>query len=56
LFLAALTRPRLRSIAPERALPRMTTAALGNFLNILLVFAIVFFLIHIILARSIGNA
>jgi hypothetical protein len=34
----------------------MTTAALGNFLHILLVFAIVFFLIHIIQGRSIGNA
>ena len=34
----------------------MTTSALGGVLNILLVFAIVFFLIHIIQGRSIGNA
>jgi Family of unknown function (DUF5670) len=34
----------------------MTTATLGGFLNILLVFAIVFFLIHIIQGRSIGNS
>ena len=34
----------------------MTTTALGGILHILLVFAIVFFLIHIIQGRSIGNA
>ncbi len=34
----------------------MTTTALGGLLNILLVFAVVFFLIHIIQGRSIGNA
>jgi hypothetical protein len=34
----------------------MTTTTLGGLLHILLVFAIVFFLIHIIQGRSIGNA
>jgi uncharacterized membrane protein YtjA (UPF0391 family) len=34
----------------------MTSASLGGILHILLVFAIVFFLIHIIQGRSIGNA
>ena len=34
----------------------MTTSTLGGVLHILLVFAIVFFLIHIIQGRSIGNA
>ena len=34
----------------------MTTATLGGLLHILLVVAIVFFLIHIIQGRSIGNA
>ena len=34
----------------------MTTTTLGGFLHILLVIAIVFFLIHIIQGRSIGNA
>ncbi len=34
----------------------MTTTTLGGLLHILLVIAIVFFLIHIIQGRSIGNA
>jgi hypothetical protein len=34
----------------------MTASTLGGILNILLVFAIVFFLIHLIQGRSIGNA
>jgi hypothetical protein len=34
----------------------MTTTTLGGILHILLVFAIVFFLIHIIQGHSIGNA
>jgi Family of unknown function (DUF5670) len=34
----------------------MTTTTLGGLLHILLVVAIVFFLIHIIQGRSIGNA
>jgi hypothetical protein len=34
----------------------MTTSTLGGVLHILLVVAIVFFLIHIIQGRSIGNA
>lgn len=34
----------------------MTTTTLGGILHILLVFAVVFFLIHIIQGRSIGNA
>ena len=34
----------------------MTTTTLGGLLHILLVFAIVFFLIHIIQGRSIGEA